>query len=400
MRRLTTRQVRYLWAIGVFQKGKKATQAAIEKALGAGSKKQSSPETKGEAPNAPKPKSKSPKQTKAESPKMMTMEETLTGLIKAVAGVPAGLTKKGLQIGKDLYQIKHQPDSTPKFKAMLKDSKGETWGVGSLRDDIEKHGAKIVDHAKAKKVQASAPDFDRSTSDADNKKFADEIKKSLSETHPEIDLKVNTPHFQGVMKDLGVSTAQELIEKLAPEYDKIKSSGNQKTFLVIHTDPDDRMHEIGFSNPKFNVTRSYNFDLGIAHHEQLSLDDSLQGQGIGKKMYDSHLALAKSMGMKQISLTANCDVGGYMWAKQGFDWSGPDDQAHFERQVSKRMKTQQDQLIGHTSLSHWTDDEKDKFRRFLIKPRTPKEISEFSLGDRKLGQEALLGSSWSGVKKL
>ena len=46
----------------------------------------------------------------------------------------------------------------------------------------------------------------------------------------------------------------------------------------------------------------------------------MQGQGIATEMAQALESLYAQGGVKYISVHANIDVGGYTWAKQGFEW--------------------------------------------------------------------------------
>ena len=70
--------------------------------------------------------------------------------------------------------------------------------------------------------------------------------------------------------------------------------------------------------------RSYSYDadeLLVAHHDLLDLDGDVQGQGFAEA-FNSHLeAWYRASGVDRIELTANIDVGGYAWARAGYDYA-------------------------------------------------------------------------------
>lgn len=55
-------------------------------------------------------------------------------------------------------------------------------------------------------------------------------------------------------------------------------------------------------------------------HELFEVAKEFQGIGIGTRVYDAAIDLYRNRGIKFIELTAGLDVGGYAWAKRGFDW--------------------------------------------------------------------------------
>ena len=59
-------------------------------------------------------------------------------------------------------------------------------------------------------------------------------------------------------------------------------------------------------------------------HNIFQMAKNAQGQGIGSKFVDDSEKLYASWGGAQVQLNANIDVGGYAWAKQGFDFMSPD----------------------------------------------------------------------------
>ena len=56
------------------------------------------------------------------------------------------------------------------------------------------------------------------------------------------------------------------------------------------------------------------------HHDFLSLDPSVQGQGFADEFNQHAMTSYMENGVTHVSVNANIDVGGYTWAKQGFDW--------------------------------------------------------------------------------
>lgn len=56
----------------------------------------------------------------------------------------------------------------------------------------------------------------------------------------------------------------------------------------------------------------------IAHHDYLRVDDATRGGGFVKQMTANQIDLYRKMGIAQVDLYANVDVGGYAWAKYGW----------------------------------------------------------------------------------
>ena len=57
--------------------------------------------------------------------------------------------------------------------------------------------------------------------------------------------------------------------------------------------------------------------LSIKPQDGASVED-VQGHDIGKKLFASSLDLYDHMGVERIETYANCDIGGYAWARYGF----------------------------------------------------------------------------------
>lgn len=64
--------------------------------------------------------------------------------------------------------------------------------------------------------------------------------------------------------------------------------------------------------------RTLDLDTGDAHHDVWVIDKTAQGSGAAKTGLAKSIELYEKMGMKSISLTANKDAGGYVWARFGF----------------------------------------------------------------------------------
>lgn len=67
------------------------------------------------------------------------------------------------------------------------------------------------------------------------------------------------------------------------------------------------------------MVRYFDFNKNTVIHDSLELDKSDTGSGITKKMFKACIPEYEKMGMKEVQLDANLDVGGYAWAKYGFE---------------------------------------------------------------------------------
>lgn len=75
------------------------------------------------------------------------------------------------------------------------------------------------------------------------------------------------------------------------------------------------------SGKNFELQRTFKIlDSGIidVHHDLFEIDEIYQGKGISKEIFKILYAQYKKIGVDQISLFANIDIGGYTWARYGF----------------------------------------------------------------------------------
>jgi hypothetical protein len=66
------------------------------------------------------------------------------------------------------------------------------------------------------------------------------------------------------------------------------------------------------------IHRTFNYTTKTIKNEFLQLDYGLQDSDFNKKLFIKHLETYKAMGMKEIILIANLDVGWYAWLRYGF----------------------------------------------------------------------------------
>jgi hypothetical protein len=72
-----------------------------------------------------------------------------------------------------------------------------------------------------------------------------------------------------------------------------------------------------------NFSRDYYLDNGelVAHHGYLELDASVRGSGFAEEFNANLIDWYRRSGIKQVRLTANIDVGGYAWARAGYEFA-------------------------------------------------------------------------------
>lgn len=75
-------------------------------------------------------------------------------------------------------------------------------------------------------------------------------------------------------------------------------------------------------SPIFHAKRTIFLKDRLVYHDLFDVKDEFQGYGIGQYAHDRLMNLYRSQGIESVELEANIDVGGYTWARFGFDWKG------------------------------------------------------------------------------
>ncbi|MQY31464.1 putative T7SS-secreted protein [Nocardia aurantia] len=78
-----------------------------------------------------------------------------------------------------------------------------------------------------------------------------------------------------------------------------------------------------------HATRTFENRAGhlSAHHANLVLQKSVQGQGFATEMNNAMFAWYRDSGVEEVLLRANIDVGSYAWARQGFEFQNGEEAA-------------------------------------------------------------------------
>ena len=132
------------------------------------------------------------------------------------------------------------------------------------------------------------------------------------------------------------------------------------------------------------------------------------GSGSGRHLFRTSMGLYQQYGIKEVTVTANIDVGGYAWARFGYKASN---WPSLQRELKSRLDTlsrgvlavQIRDTAGNTrrwdSVPALTAEQVRKVRQVLenADPRTVWAIADMKVGGRSVGKEMLLGTSWAGV---
>lgn len=144
-----------------------------------------------------------------------------------------------------------------------------------------------------------------------------------------------------------------------------------------------------------------------AYHALLSIDRSHQGQGFAQAWNDHLYAWYRESGLSYVKVTANIDVGGYTWARQGFDFADEHAAATIRRRLRAFLEGQGGSLRPEQVLT--AEAMLKRLDGTFGSPGYPTayEVSQTGRlpGQNKRndvwpGRAAMLGSFWSGIKWL
>lgn len=133
----------------------------------------------------------------------------------------------------------------------------------------------------------------------------------------------------------------------------------------------------------FYLERTFSkLDSGIldVRHDYFTLDDKYQGKGLSKDVFRALYKQYKNVGVDQMTVFANIDVGGYTWARYGF------------YAIDKR-----------DALGAVKSDKAKKFIEKYYKDKSLKSTDPFPmrlLTEQTWGKNELKGSYWEGILNL
>lgn len=148
-----------------------------------------------------------------------------------------------------------------------------------------------------------------------------------------------------------------------------------------------------------------------AIHALLELDRDHQGQGFAEA-FNSHLFdWYRESNLDRVALTANIDVGGYAWARNGYDWADKNAPKPIIRNLGLMARLDSG-MIPADRLAEQQRMALDLLQRFKTTKfghpdyPTPFEVSQLGRWDGAgrddwwIGKRALWGATWEGVKPL
>jgi len=121
------------------------------------------------------------------------------------------------------------------------------------------------------------------------------------------------------------------------------------------------------------------------HNDFLRLRKDMQSGGIVKRVAASQFQMWRDLNMKTVDLLANIDVGGYAWARYGFE------------PVASDMERIKRTIRSRTTRTMLSPDSTDVVRKALASS-DPKMI--WKVADLPEGKDLLLNTDWSGIIRL
>lgn len=138
-------------------------------------------------------------------------------------------------------------------------------------------------------------------------------------------------------------------------------------------------------------TRYFYGNKNEVHHDYFKLYDTRdEGSGFGSAFYQNSEAQYEKMGVKKISLFANLSVGGYAWARMGYDF---DEESKLENALA-RLNSRIQSNYTFKQIDEYEKNDKPKLKHSW-------DIAAYKGPDgRAIGKEVLLGSDWSAFKDI
>lgn len=152
-----------------------------------------------------------------------------------------------------------------------------------------------------------------------------------------------------------------------------------------------------------------------AYHDYLSIEPEHQGSGFANEYGLKLLTWYRESGVHEMTLHANIDVGGYAWARMGFNWSQFHEADDMADSLHRGLDDPGSQLAYRLSGSPNEREQRALGRELFERMRaartldqypTPYEISQLGRwpgagkDDMWIGKALLLGSSWHGTLTL
>lgn len=145
------------------------------------------------------------------------------------------------------------------------------------------------------------------------------------------------------------------------------------------------------------------------HHDFFEVNKPYQGKGLSSTMLKEAHNLYRQMGFETITVMANIDVGGFAWARAGFDFDSPEameeivdrfDNAFKNRTINFTREEFQawEKLKAKATADNWHEGRAPAPIDFAQIGADRTWTDSTSGGSMWVGKKILLGATWNGIK--
>ncbi|MCZ4497275.1 MAG: hypothetical protein JWM25_1860, partial [Thermoleophilia bacterium] len=135
------------------------------------------------------------------------------------------------------------------------------------------------------------------------------------------------------------------------------------------------------------------------HHSLMTIDSSRQGTGYARSFNDRAFARYAEAGVDDVTIDAALSMGGYAWARQGFELvgNGADEVARATNRAEKLTRLV-DRSRSKIDDAAYAELEPRLYRGGELRPDTLTSVQE--LAAMPVGRSVLVGNSWSGIRPI
>ncbi len=226
--------------------------------------------------------------------------------------------------------------------------------------------------------------------------------KPTDEPRATVSGSIEEAQFTAFEKVIGIEegTAKELITRAyatnVPGYqssiEAVKTGKDSGFVLIVIKDSTGK--KVGKIERMFSYIRG---DELVVDHLHFALEQNHQNNGLAADINERAEQEYRKIGVTGIELIANMSIGGYAWARQGYDFSN-------SREREKLLESIDQKLLGLALSGKFSMEQGDVLRAELVKMEHPWEIAEWNPLDeppgKHLGKYLLVGTTWNGIKSL
>ena len=147
--------------------------------------------------------------------------------------------------------------------------------------------------------------------------------------------------------------------------------------------------------------REINLNNRSVYHASFFLDKEAQGKGIAASLSEKQFAMYRELGIDEVHVTANGDIGKYAWALQGFDFK---ENSGYGITPSSRKAKFRNMLVDKGLLAEdpqYNNNDAKAVEAMVGDLKHSWDYARFEVGGVKIGKEFMLAQdSWSGTMVL